>query len=108
MATEEKKTMDQAPVEGKAKEIVKEEKAKKEKLLVKAGKGLKKVLTSKPMKIAGRALLVAGSTLGTVAFLKSGTGKNYENLDMLDITPQFPDTQTVEIPTKTETADETE
>ena len=100
---EEKNMANKDFVEGEAKEVVKQP---KEKLHVKVGKGLKKLVTSKPAKIIGRTLVVAGSALGTVAFLKSGTDKNYEALDMLDVTPQFPDTTMPEI--QTETIDETE
>jgi len=104
MENEKKAMENQAPVEGEAKEVVKE---KKEKFLVKVGKTAKKVVCSKPMKIAGRALLVAGSVFGTAAYFKQGTSKNYEALNVLD-TPQFPDTQMAEIQMETETVDETE
>jgi hypothetical protein len=99
----EQKTMEnKQPIEAEGKVV--EEKAKKEKFLAKAGKGLKKVVTSKPVKIVGRALLVAGSALGTVAFIRSGNSDS-PALDMLDA-PAFPDTQMAEIPTM-ESADET-
>lgn len=102
---EEKKTMEnKQPIEAEGK-VVEEKKANKEKLLAKAGKGLKKVVTSKPVKIVGRALLVAGSALGTVAFLRSGNSDSPVALDMLDA-PAFPDTQIAEI--QMETVDETE
>ncbi len=102
----EQKTMNtetQKPIEAEGKVV--EEKAKKEKFLARAGKGLKKVVTSKPVKIVGRALLVAGSTLGTVAFLRSGNSNSQVTLDALDA-PAFPDTSMTEIPTM-ESADET-
>ena len=101
MENEKKTTMNEQPVEAEGKVV---EKEKKEKLLVKVGKRLKKVATSKPVKILGRTLVVAGSTLGTVAFLKSGTSKNYEALDTIDL-PQFPDTTMAKIPVETETVD---
>lgn len=102
---EEKKTMENnKPIEAEGK-VVEKEKANKEKILVRAGKKFKKIASSKPVKILGRTLVVAGSALGAAAYFKSGNSDNSVSLDMLD-TPAFPDTQMAEIP-EMESADET-
>lgn len=100
----EEKKMESKPIEAEGK-VVDEKKANKEKFLVRAGRKFKKIASSKPVKILGRTLVVAGSALGAAAFFKNGNSDNPVSLDMLD-TPQFPDTQMTEIPT-TESADET-
>lgn len=105
MAEQKKEAMEnQAPVEGTGKVV---EKAEKEKFLARAGKKIKKIASSKPVKILGRTLVVAGSALGAAAFFKNGSGDGQVALDVLD-TPSFPDTQMAEISMETETIDETE
>lgn len=104
MAEEKKAMENKQPIEAEGK-VVKKEKANKEKILVRAGKKIKKIACSKPVKILGRTLVVAGSALGAAAFFKNGSSDSPVSLDMLD-TPAFPDTSMAEIPTM-ESADVT-
>lgn len=104
MAEQKKEAMENQAIEAEGKVV---EKAEKEKFLVRAGKKIKKVVASKPVKILGRTLVVAGSALGAAAFFKNGSGDGQVALDVLD-TPSFPDTQMAEISMETETIDETE
>lgn len=101
----EEKMENKQPIEAEGKVV--EEKAKKEKIMVRAGKKIKKIACSKPVKILGRTLVVAGSALGAAAFFKNGSSNSPVSLDMLD-TPQFPDTQLSEIHMETETVNDPE